>query len=164
MFQRVSESAIARVSVGLLVVLTLVVSGCKLKKDETDEPLKVPEKKASADATATASATPTASDSAAPATSAAASASAASSATTTPPEMGASGTAVDSSGIDKCCAALSAVQSSGVGKDSKKKSAAAALACVGISKLVKSGRTSRGAALVQVKAALAGASVPAACN
>lgn len=159
---------------GVLVAASLV-TGCKKKSDESDEPLKLPEKKTEASADATASAAPsasaTAAASAAPAESGSAASSAAAAPSTAPttaptPEPATSGAVAmgGGQGIDKCCAAINAIQSTGVSKETKTKASAAAAACGGISQLVKTGRTSRASALTQVKASLAGASVPAACN
>lgn len=65
--------------------------------------------------------------------------------------------------IDGCCSGIAAVKSSGKDQASKNKAAAAALACPGISKAVKDGKTSRGDALVQIKSLLGGVTVPE-CN
>ena len=162
-----------RLVCGFLVV-TALISGCK-KKEESDEPLKLPEKKTESSASASASAAATAAPGSpsAEAPSASASAAAVPTASATPgaeasatAEAASTGTpaAVGGGNIDNCCAALRAIQTSGVSKETKVKAGAAALACNGIAKLVKTGKTSRAAALTQVRAALGGATAPAACH
>ena len=154
--------------VRMAVCAAFLLTACK-GKSESDEPIKVPDKKSDSDsktdssATATATATASAADapSAAPTASAAA---ADSQKAADPSTTGAAVAGGPKEGIDKCCAALNAVHASGLGKETKQKSSAAASVCPGISKLVKAGTVARGAALTQVKSALAGASVPAACN
>lgn len=71
---------------------------------------------------------------------------------------------VQHASIDACCSALSAVASSGRGKEAKAKSAQAARLCPGIAKLVKEGKTARGAALTQIKSALVGVEAPSECR
>ncbi len=172
MVQRHGSRGFLTIASAVLAAVVLV-SGCK-KKDESEEPLKLPEKKAEASATASAaaSAAPTASAAASaspePSGSAAAAAPSSSVAPTesATPEAASSGTPtnVGYANIDKCCTALGAIQSSGVSKETKTKAAAARLACNGIAQLVKTGKTSRAAALAQVRSALGGATAPAACN
>ncbi len=154
---------------GAVLAAIVLVSGCN-KKDESEEPLKLPEKKSAASATASAatSAAPTSSATASPEPSGSAAVAAPSSSvapteSATPAPSGAA-TNVGYANIDKCCTALGAIQSSGVSKETKTKAAAARLACNGIAQLVKTGKTTRAAALAQVRSALGGATAPAACN
>ena len=65
--------------------------------------------------------------------------------------------------IDGCCAGIAAVKKSGKDASSKNKAAAAAMACPGISKAVKDGKTSRADAMTQIKALLGGVTVPECC-
>jgi hypothetical protein len=53
---------------------------------------------------------------------------------------------------------------SGKSAESKSKAGAASKACFGIAKLVKEGKTSRQAALAQVKSSLGGVVPPPECN
>lgn len=66
--------------------------------------------------------------------------------------------------IDACCSALSAIKSSGKPATVKAKAAAAAAVCPGIASRVKSGETSRSAALTQIRSAMVGAEVPGECR
>jgi hypothetical protein len=62
--------------------------------------------------------------------------------------------------IDGCCTGIAAVKKSGKDAASKNKASAAAMACPGISKAVKDGKTSRADAMTQIKALLGGVHVP----
>ena len=66
--------------------------------------------------------------------------------------------------IDACCAALSAISSSGRDAAAKRKAAQAAIVCPGIAKKVKDGAVPRGAGLAQVLSAMTGASAPSECH
>jgi len=66
--------------------------------------------------------------------------------------------------IDACCAALKSIQSSGLPAATKTKAQQASMVCSGIAKLVKDGKTSRASAMTQIRSAMVGASVPAACQ
>jgi hypothetical protein len=62
--------------------------------------------------------------------------------------------------IDGCCAAISAIKTSGRTSIDKGRAAGAAAACPGIAKRVKDGATSRADGLTQIRALLQGVSVP----
>jgi hypothetical protein len=66
--------------------------------------------------------------------------------------------------IDSCCAALAAVKHSGRGGRAKSKASRAAEICPGIAALVRQGRSTRQAALTQIKSALVGSDVPGECQ
>lgn len=66
--------------------------------------------------------------------------------------------------IDACCSALSSMKSSAKDAIAKRKAEAAAAVCPGIARLVKSGQTTRAAALTQIRSALVGTPPPSACQ
>jgi hypothetical protein len=111
---------------------------------------------ASAEPAASASAAPA--DTAAAAPSGSASAAPADTGSAPPPVAG-----VPVQPIDSCCAALSAVGHSGRGRKAKNKASRAAEICPGIAALVRQGRSTRQAALTQIKSALVGSTVPPEC-
>lgn len=123
---------------------------------------------ATAAATATATAAPTATATAAPADTGAP---AASDSAAAPPADTASAAPVATTnvvapqrGIEDCCAALAAVATSGRGRAAKNRSFRALEVCPGIAAQVRAGRATRSAALTQVRSALVGHPVPAACR
>ena len=151
---------IRRASALLLVVTSglLLTSACK--KEEEPQAIPVP----SAASAAPMAADTTAPTAAAPTTTAAA---------TPPPNQGANaqpGTPTKQStaageSIEGCCAALSAMSLlSGKSAESKAKAATSSKICYGIAKHVKDGKTSKAAAMAQIKSSLGGVVPPSECN
>jgi hypothetical protein len=66
--------------------------------------------------------------------------------------------------IDGCCSALAAVSKSGRGADAKSKSSVASKICSGIAPLVKSGKTTRTAALTTIRSQMSGVELPSECR
>jgi len=71
---------------------------------------------------------------------------------------------VNTQPIDACCSALLAVSRSGRGADAKSKSAVAAKICSAMAPLVKSGKTTRAAAITNVRSQMIGVDIPAECH
>ncbi|MCC6554412.1 MAG: hypothetical protein IT372_15650 [Polyangiaceae bacterium] len=149
---------IRRASALLLIASTGLLLTGACKKDEDPQSIPVP--------SAAPSAAPVAADqvdSSAPAASAAPVAPVAPAATgATQP---AAPTKVATESIDACCAALNTMSVfSGKSAEAKSKAGAGAKICNGISKLVKEGKTSKAAAMAQIKAAISGITPPPECN
>lgn len=143
----------------------LTLAGCGKKDDNAGST-------ASAASTAAATATATAADTATAAPTATATAAPADSAA-----PAASGSAVPADtaapvvnpvlpqrGIEDCCAALAAAATGGRGRAAKNRSFRALEVCPGIAAQVRQGRATRAAALTQVRSALTGHPIPAACR
>ena len=149
----------------LLILVTSVTSGLLRtgagKKEEDPQSIPVP--------AAAPSAAPVAADTSTAAASSAAPAPSAVAPTTdtaaTPQPPTGTKTAAGGQNIDTCCAALSTMSLlSGKSAESKAKAGAVSKACYGISKLVKEGKTTRSAGLLQVKSALGDVTPPPECN
>jgi hypothetical protein len=157
-----------RSTFALVLVLAggLVVTACSKKKEESaDSTTAAADTAAPADtgtATAAETAAPAASDSAAPADTGAPAASG--SASAPPAETAAPVANTGTLGIENCCAALARVATRARGKKTKTKSFRALEVCPGIAAQVRAGRATRAAGLAQVRSALTGAPVPAACR
>jgi hypothetical protein len=141
------RSAILVASFSLLALV-----GCKKKEDKDPPPIPVSTAPAPVPVASESAPEPIATAPADPASTAAPTP-----APTTPPPSG--GPAKRES-IDACCAALSAYQKSGRPKNVKERAATAARVCRGASPAVRDGRTSRQAALAQVRASMGGGGPP----
>ncbi|APR82919.1 Hypothetical protein A7982_08268 [Minicystis rosea] len=152
----------------LLVCGGLALTACG-KKDKDDGAGSTSTAAATASATASAAATAAATTTASAAPADTASAAPSGDPSAAPAADTAAPAAVNNTApqrpIDDCCAALSArSHTSGRGKAAKNKAHKAAEVCPGIAALVRQGRATRAQALTQIRSALVGSDVPAACH
>jgi hypothetical protein len=150
----------------ILVCSGLLLSACKKKDDTAAAPADTGSAAAPADTGSAAAPTPAAASAAAPADTGATAPAATGSAAQPPPGPNAPPGAVvaPQRPIDDCCASLSGVAARARGRRKGDRSFRALEICPGIADLVRQGRATRAQALTQIRSALVGYDIPAACR
>jgi hypothetical protein len=145
----------------LLIITGGLLFGSACSKEE--QPQSIPVPSGAPSAAPVAADTSTAANTAAPAPSAVAPA--VDTAATPQPGINTKAQQQAGASIEPCCAALNTMSVlSGKSAESKAKAGAASKACYGIAKLVKDGKTSKAAAMAQIRSSLGDVSPPPECN